>query len=271
VHLDPKTWWYVSRATGFVGWALLAASVLWGLFITNKTLGRTTPPAWVLDLHRHLGGLAVVFVGVHLAVLPLDTYTSWGWQDLFVPMASGWHPVPIAFGIVALYLLLAIEISSLLGRRVPRVWWRRIHLLSFPLYVIASIHLFAAGTDSGNAVAQWMVVVVSTLVAFLTGLRVLAATKPREPSNRIPAAARAPRVPRPTTAPAGDTDVPAPAIPTSGDLLPSAPSARPVATATLTLDRPPARRGPPTTDERAERIHAMARAASARVAEGRRA
>jgi len=97
VHLDPKTWWYISRATGFVGWALLAASVLWGLFVTTKTLGRSAPPSWVLDLHRHLGGLAVAFVIVHLAVLPLDGYTHWGVGDLLVPMASAWHPVPIAF------------------------------------------------------------------------------------------------------------------------------------------------------------------------------
>lgn len=268
MHLDPKTWWYVSRATGFVGWALLAASVLWGLFITNKTLGRSTPPAWVLDLHRHLGGLAVAFVAVHLAVLPLDTYTSWGWQDLFVPMASRWHPIPIAFGIVALYLLLAVEISTLLGRRVPRAWWHRIHFLSFPLYVIASIHLFAAGTDSGNPVARWTVVVVSTVIAFLTGIRVSAAAKPRKGSNRIPPAARAARAPRPT-APVGDASTD-PAVATSGDLLPRAATASPVATATLTLERPAARRGPPSVDERAARIHAMSRAASTRVADERR-
>jgi DMSO/TMAO reductase YedYZ heme-binding membrane subunit len=260
MHLDPKTWWYVSRATGFVGWALLAASVLWGLFITNRTLGRRTPPAWVLDLHRHLGGLAVAFVAVHLAVLPLDTYTSWGWQDLFVPMASRWHPVPIAFGIVALYLLLAVEVSSLLGRRVPRAWWRRIHLLSFPLYVIASIHLFAAGTDAENLVARWTVVVVSTLIAFLTGIRLLAAAKPHAPSNRIPAAARAadPSVRSPRRPPA-----PSPGAPTTGDLLPTTTSVA-GAIATLTLDPPPTRRGPPTIDERAVRIRAASRAASRR-------
>ena len=90
--LDPKTWWYVTRATGFVSWALLAVAVLWGLFITNKTLNRSTAPAWVLDLHRQLGGLAVVFVAVHVAALPLDGFTQWGWSDLFVPMATSWNP-----------------------------------------------------------------------------------------------------------------------------------------------------------------------------------
>ena len=140
----------------------------------------------------------VAFVVVHLAVLPLDTFTDWGWRDLFVPLASHWHPVPIAFGIVAFYVLLAVEVSSLLGRRVPTAWWRRIHFLSFPLYVMASVHLFAAGTDSGNAVARWTVVVVSTLIAFLTVIRALAAARPRPTSSgRIPAAARGPRCERP--------------------------------------------------------------------------
>ena len=92
-------------------------------------------------------------------------------------MSSAWHPVPVAFGIVGFYLLLAVELSSLLGRRVPRRWWRRIHVLSFPLYVLATVHLFAAGTDAGYAVAQWTAVIVSTLVAFLTGVRVLAAAQ----------------------------------------------------------------------------------------------
>jgi len=272
VHLDPKTWWYVSRATGFVGWALLAASVLWGLFITNKTLRRATTPAWVLDLHRHLGGLAVAFVVVHLAVLPLDTYTHWGWQDLFVPMASTWHPVPIAFGIVAFYVLLAVELSSLLGRRVPRTWWRRIHMLSFPLYVIASVHLFTAGTDAGNVVARWSVIAVSALIVVLTGIRVHAATKPRDRSNRIPAAARSARSPAPASPAAAPT--PVAFLSATGDLLPSAatPSvpatvaAVPAAPATtLTLERPPAPLRRPTVDERAAKIHAMSRAASARA------
>lgn len=223
MHLDPKTWWYVTRATGFVAWALLAASVLWGLFITNKTLRRRTTAAWVLDLHRHLGGLAVAFVAVHLAVLPLDTYTQWGWADLFVPMVSRWHPVPVAFGIVALYLLLAIEVSSLLGRRVPRAWWRRIHFLSFPLYVIASVHLFTAGTDAGNAVAVATVVVVSGVIAVLTVVRVVAAAT-RTPSDRIPAAARAVR----PVAVAPLAVTPSPGAPRSdpSDLLPTHQSAR---------------------------------------------
>ena len=252
--LDPKTRWYVTRATGFVSWTLLAVAVLWGLFITNKTLNRSTAPAWVLDLHRHLGGLAVVFVAVHVAALPLDGFTHWGWSDLFVPMSSTWHPGAVAWGIVGMYLLIAIEVTSLLGRRFPKKWWRRVHMLSFPLYVIASIHLFAAGTDSGNVVVTWMVVTTSTLIVFLTVVRALAAAKPRETrANPRTAAARAQAPDATATKNLGALATPT----TKGDLLPSTPSVVPAERASL-----PVRLGAPTLADRITRLHEQTGAAA---------
>lgn len=251
--LDPKTWWYVTRATGFVSWALLAVAVLWGLFVTNKTLNRSTAPAWVLDLHRHLGGLAVVFVAVHVAALPLDGFTHWGWGDLFVPMATSWRPGAIAWGIVGMYLLVAIELTSLLGRRFPKKWWRRVHMLSFPLYVIASIHLFAAGTDSGNIVVTWMVVMTSTLIVFLTTVRALAASKPRETrANPRTAAARA----QAANGSPSRVNVAATAA-VSGDLPPTTP-------AIAASERPslPVRLGAPTLADRITRLHEQTEAAA---------
>ena len=254
--LDPKTWWYVTRATGFVSWALLAVAVLWGLFITNKTLNRSTAPAWVLDLHRHLGGLAVVFVAVHVAALPLDGFTHWGWSDLLVPMSSTWHPGAIAWGIVGMYLLVAIEVTSLLGRRFPKKWWRRVHMLSFPLYVLASIHLFAAGTDSNNVVVTWMVVTTSTLIAFLTFVRALAAAKPREThTNPRTAAARAQALGATAQSDPGARAMATPAA--TGDLLPSPPAIPASARPSL-----PMRLGAPTLTDRITRIHEQAAAAA---------
>ncbi len=257
--LDPKTWWYVTRATGFVSWGLLALAVLWGLFITNKTLNRSTAPAWVLDLHRHLGGLAVVFVAVHVAALPLDGFTHWGWSDLLVPMASTWHPGAIAWGIVGMYLLVAIELTSLLGRRFPKKWWRRVHMLSFPLYALASVHLFAAGTDSGNVVVTWMVVTISTLIVFLTVVRALAAAKPREtrPNPRT-AAARAQR-PSTTAASTGPA-APGTTSATAGDLLPGTPEI-----AAPERDSLPVRLGAPTLADRIDRLHEQTAAAARHV------
>jgi DMSO/TMAO reductase YedYZ heme-binding membrane subunit len=190
--LDPKTWWYVSRASGLVGWMLLALAVLWGLLLSTKALNKSTPPAWLLGLHRHLGGLAVIFVLVHMGALTLDHYAPFTLRDLLVPMASTWKPGAVAWGVTGFYLLVAIEITSLLGRRFPKRWWRRVHALSFVLFVVATVHLFVAGTERDNQLVVFSTVIVSTVVCFLVVVRLLARYAPRAaPTSRVPAAARA--------------------------------------------------------------------------------
>jgi DMSO/TMAO reductase YedYZ heme-binding membrane subunit len=106
-----------------------------------------------LDLHRALGGLAVIFTGVHVVTIMLDSYVHFGLAEALVPLASTWHPVAVAWGIVAFYLLAAVEITSLARRRLPNRFWRRVHYASFPLFVLATVHGLSAGTDTGTGLA----------------------------------------------------------------------------------------------------------------------
>ncbi len=190
--MSPHLWWYVARGAGLVSWVLLTLAVVWGLLLSGRFARRRPRPAWVLDLHRFLGGLALVFVGVHLVGLVADSYVGFGPTDILVPMASAWKPGPVAWGVVGLYLLLAIEITSLLMRRIPRRVWHAVHLTSFGLFVVSTVHLLTAGTDTGNPVLQWIVLLATLLVADLLVVRVFSrATRPAR--TRAPAAA----VPRP--------------------------------------------------------------------------
>jgi methionine sulfoxide reductase heme-binding subunit len=171
--VSEHTWWYLARATGYVAWALVATSVISGLLLSTRlTSGRPTP-AWILDLHRFLAGAAVAFTGLHLAGLVADSYVHFGVADLFVPFASSWRPGPVALGVVALYLLLAVEISSLLMRRLPRRAWRGLHLASYGVFWLSTFHLLTAGTDATNPVSQVATVLAMVTVVFLTLVRVL--------------------------------------------------------------------------------------------------
>src|SRR4051794_15679086 len=114
--MSHELWWYTARASGLVAWALLNAGVIWGLALSTKVLGPKPRPSWMLDLHRFLGGAAVAFVGVHVGGILLDTYTHFGLVDVLVPLTAQWKPTAVAWGIVAMYLLLAVEITSLLRR-----------------------------------------------------------------------------------------------------------------------------------------------------------
>lgn len=179
--MNARLWWYVARASGLVAWALLAASTLWGLALTTRVFAKRVAPRWLLDLHRFLGGLSVVFVGVHLTAIVADTFVHFGLADVLVPLASSWHPLWVVWGIVAFYLLLAVELTSLLRHRLTHRAWRAVHALSFPLFVAATVHVLVAGTDTNDAWALWPVVVVTMAVAFLAVARAAAGPRP-EPS-----------------------------------------------------------------------------------------
>ena len=170
--MTSQIWWHTARAGGLVAWALATASVVWGLLLS----GRVTPipkPAWVLDLHRFLGALTVVFVGIHVLAIWLDSYVQFGPGQLFVPFASSWKPVAVAWGVIAMYLLVAIELTSLVQRRIPRRVWHAIHLSSFGLFALATVHALTAGSDGTTAPVHWFAVVSTTVVVLLTVLRIL--------------------------------------------------------------------------------------------------
>ena len=155
-------------------------------------------PAWMLDLHRFLGGLATIFTGVHVGSILLDSYTSFGLADVTVPFVSSWHPDRVAWGIVGMYLLLAVELTSLARRRLPNRLWRRIHVLSLPLFFVATMHFLVAGTDAANPLARLAMIGATGVVLALVVLRV---RKLATPSGRRAVPTR-PARPLPPPAPA---------------------------------------------------------------------
>jgi DMSO/TMAO reductase YedYZ heme-binding membrane subunit len=179
-----KLWWYLARAGGLVSWALLAASVLWGLLLATRLFRNKPRPAWTLDLHRFLGGSAVIFTGIHVAGLVADTYVHFGPAEILIPLASRWHPIAVAWGVLALYLLLGIEVTSLGMKKLSNRAWRRVHRTSVVLFAFATVHGITAGTDVRGAQARVAAIVVSGLVLFLWLLRVL--TGKGHPRRRTP-------------------------------------------------------------------------------------
>ncbi len=169
--MREQLWWYTARAGGIIAWVLLAASVIWGLAISTKAPTRKARPNWMLDMHRFLGGLGTIFVGVHVTGLVLDSYVHFGPAEILVPFASGWRTGAVAWGVVGLYLLAAVEVTSLARKRLPRKLWRATHVLAFPLFAVTAVHTLTAGTDAGHPLVQVAVWGSIGLVALMTFVR----------------------------------------------------------------------------------------------------
>ena len=169
--MSSQTWWYVARASGIIAWALASLTVIGGLQLSTR-LVRRPAPSWVLDVHRFLGGLTVAFVAVHMLGLAADQFIGFGPVELLVPFASSYKPAAVALGVVAMYLLVAIELSSLAMKKLPRRTWHAVHLTSFALFVVATVHGITAGTDRHNAVFQWACLLTAALVLMMTLVRI---------------------------------------------------------------------------------------------------
>lgn len=195
--MSPQLAWHIARAAGLVAWTLTAAAVIWGLLLSTRIAGRRPPPAWLADLHRYVGGLAVTFTAVHIVALLADTWVHFDVVDILVPFASQWRPAAVAWGVVALYLLAAVEVTSLLRRRLSTRWWRTVHMTSFALFAVGTVHLLTAGTD---ATSPWVLatvgVAVSTVV-YLTTVRLLTPRRRTKRTPRAPAGTATPETPRP--------------------------------------------------------------------------
>lgn len=171
--MNAQAWWYLARATGYVAWALVTTSVISGLLVSTRlTNGRPTA-AWMLDLHRFVAGTAVAFTSLHIAGLVADSYIHFGAADVLVPFASSWRTGAVALGIIAMYLLAAVETSSLLMRRLPRHAWRGIHLSSYVAFWAATFHLVTVGTDAGHPASKVVTALAIASVVFLSLVRAL--------------------------------------------------------------------------------------------------
>jgi DMSO/TMAO reductase YedYZ heme-binding membrane subunit len=185
VDVTPELTWYVLRASGIVAWALLTLSVVGGSVLRTRLLGPRFRPPWLLDLHRGVSELAVVFTGLHVLAVAVDPWIDLSLVEVLVPFTSSWEPLALAPGIVGLHMLLAIQLTSLFRRRVGTRTWRAVHALALPTWVLATGHLLVAGTDATNVLLGAGVLAATGLMAFVWTVRAaLPGRRRRRPRGR---------------------------------------------------------------------------------------
>jgi predicted ferric reductase len=171
--VSEQTWWYLARSSGIIALVLLVLSVVWGVLLATRALRPYDRPAWLLELHQWLGGSALVMTGLHLLGLYLDGYVEFGPAELFVPGASEYRPLAVAIGVLSLYVLVAVQLTSYFRRRLPKRVWRGVHLLSYGLVWGSTVHAGMAGTDVTNRIYQGLALGLTALTVAAVVLRLL--------------------------------------------------------------------------------------------------
>ena len=189
--------WDVARAGGFTAYILLTLAIAVGLMLSAQV---QSPSRWPRllnsELHNFLTLLSTIFLGVHILAVWIDPFTHFGWNEVFLPFVSHYRPVWMALGIVALYLGIAIGISTWLRPRIGYTWWRRLHVLTLGVYALATIHAIATGSDTQTPWAFAIYAISIVVVGLLLWQRMIVQSKNKQKRKH---AAAHPPMQRPAT------------------------------------------------------------------------
>jgi methionine sulfoxide reductase heme-binding subunit len=158
--------WYLARGTGVVSLFLFTAVMVLGLAGQQRFSAGGRMPRFAVDtLHREISLLAVAVLVVHIVTSVLDGFAPISLLDAVIPFGSPYRPLWLGFGALALDLMLAVVLTSLLRRRLGFGAWRAIHWLAYLSWPVAVLHGLGTGTDTR---AWWMLALTAACVTAVT-------------------------------------------------------------------------------------------------------
>jgi sulfoxide reductase heme-binding subunit YedZ len=154
--------WYATRGAGAVSLILLTAVAILGIVSAMRWQTDSWPRFLTTGFHRNLALMTLVFLGIHIVTAVVDPFTALGLNAALVPFSSSYRTLWLGLGVIAMYLALAIVVTSLLRPLFGYQTWRLLHWLSYGLWPVALIHGIGTGSDS---LFSWMLGVDGVCIA----------------------------------------------------------------------------------------------------------
>jgi hypothetical protein len=195
--------WYVTRAAAVSAYITLSATVVLGLVRSLARVGRVRVTWMLNEAHQVLALLTADFVTLHLLSLVFDPLIPFAPLNLLVPLGQPYRPLAVDLGVLALYGLAVVLVSSWLRRYISHARWRALHYTSFAVFLFVTLHGILAGSDAGQPWMRLVYVGAGGVVAALVLVRLLGSSPDRpeqRPAGMRVAASSAPRAsaaPRP--------------------------------------------------------------------------
>jgi predicted ferric reductase len=170
--------WYATRLLGFLSYAAIALSVVYGLLLSTHLLDAIAHRAVSFTLHQDLAAIGLGLGLVHAALLTLDRTVPFHMDELLIPFQGPYRPLWVGLGQLALYLTIVVVASFSVRRRIGQRRWRALHYLTFLVFAAVTAHGLMAGSDASAPWALWGYVGTGATVAFLTAYRIVVAMAP---------------------------------------------------------------------------------------------
>jgi sulfoxide reductase heme-binding subunit YedZ len=162
--------WYLMRGSGVVSLLLLTAVSALGIATVSRWRPGRIPRFVTLGLHRNLSLLAVAFLVLHVVTAVIDPQATVSAVAVFLPQPSARYGLWLGLAALALDLVIALVVTSLLRHRLSFRLWRAVHWLAYLAWPVALMHGAGMGTDARSS---WMLAVDGACIAIFAGAVVL--------------------------------------------------------------------------------------------------
>ena len=171
--------WYTTRGAGAVSLVLLSAVVVLGVLSTLRFETASWPRFLTTGLHRNIALTALVFLALHIVTAVVDPFTHLGWLSAVIPFSSYYRTFWLGLGTIAVELIVAVTVTSLVRGFIGHAAWRAIHWLSYASWPVAVLHSLGTGTDAWSA---WMIALdVVCIVTVLAAVGARLSARPPDP------------------------------------------------------------------------------------------
>jgi predicted ferric reductase len=131
-------------------------------------------------------------VVVHLVTLYDHAFIPLTVSNFFWPGQQPYRPLAVNLGVLGLYTMVILVISSWIRRRLSYRVWRWLHYLGFATFVLVTWHGLLAGSDAGEPWMHALYAGASAAVGYMLLMRLLTRRTPRQ-HQQSPVAPLAPR------------------------------------------------------------------------------
>lgn len=179
--------WYITRAAGFVAAISLILLMLSGIgFITGATF-RLLEPLTAWATHKAIAYVFGVSAAVHVVALLFDKFVPFTIAQALLPFLSHYREVTIAghnvgslyvaLGVLSLYFVLAIILTSIIWIDKKPHTWKLFHFLAYLSMIFVFFHALYLGTDLMHGIFRILWIIFGVVVAIAIVYRLRRRTK----------------------------------------------------------------------------------------------
>lgn len=133
---------------GYLSYGLMAATVVWGIFLATGWARRIVRRSAVYGGHLTLAIAAQTFALIHALSYVLQSQTHFSIVETFVPFAGGGE-LEVAFGIVGLELTIGASVAVTLVHRLNYRRFKKVHIGgTYAGALLSWLHVFTTSAEA---------------------------------------------------------------------------------------------------------------------------